>query len=415
MIDPEIIRNNFLKVEKDFKNRNYPLDYLYNYRDLDLAWRKLLQEIESLRHDQKELTPKGKPDSVQLAELTKLAQTIKIKNENLQKLEIKLKDIALYLPNILLSDVPFGENAAANQEIKTWGNIKEFKATPLTHDELAEKYDFVDFNRASKISGPRLAIYKNWGAKLERALLNFMLDVHTNEHGYTEIWPPALVNAQSLTGTGQLPKFKDDLFSLSDSGFYLSPTAEVQLTNLYFNEIIPEEKLPVKLTAYTPCFRKEAGSYGKEMKGLIRQHQFDKVEIVRLEKPENSEQALEELLNHAEAILQKLELPYRVMKLCSQDIGFSAAKTYDIEVWFPSQNKYREISSCSNFLDFQARRSMLRYRNLAENKVKYLHTLNGSGLAIGRTFAAILENYQDKDGIIIPQVLKPYLGVEKIN
>ena len=397
------------------QNRNYPLDYLYNYRDLDNIWRKLLQEIESLRHDQKELTPKGKPSSDELAKLTALSQTIKTKNEELQRIESELKEIALNLPNILLPDVPYGEKAEDNQIVRIWGQIKKFESEPLSHDELAEKYDLVDFNRASKISGARLAIYKNLGAKLERALLNFMLDVHTTEHGYTEIWPPALVNSQSLTGTGQLPKFKEDLFSLADSGFFLSPTAEVQLTNFYFNEIILEENLPVKLTAYSPCFRKEAGSYGKEMKGLIRQHQFDKVELVKLVKPESSEQELESLLQNAEVILQKLGLPYRVVKLCTQDIGFSSAKTYDIEVWFPSQNKYREISSCSNCLDFQARRAMLRYRNRSENKVKYLHTLNGSGLAIGRTFAAILENYQTIDGINIPDILKPYLGQEKIN
>ncbi len=414
MLDPELIRNKYEVVEQSYKKRNFSLELLEQVKILDQNWRIALQEIEELRHKQNKLTPKGKPTPEQMAELKQLSVLIKEKNENIQVLEQELKDISLFLPNILQDDVPFGENSDANQEIKKWGSLPKFDYKPLTHDELAEKFGLIDFERAGKVCGPRLAIYKNWGAKLERALINFMLDIHTKEHGYTEILPPALVNTPALIGTGQLPKFKEDLFKLEDSGFWLSPTAEVQLTNLYQGEIIDEERLPLKLTAYTPCFRKEAGSYGKDMKGIIRNHQFNKVELVKLVKPEESENELETLLQNAEKILQLLELPYRVVKLCSQDLGFSSSKTYDLEVWFPSQNKYREISSCSNFLDFQARRAMLRYRDKKDQKVKYLHTLNGSGLAVGRTFAAIIENYQINDGILVPQVLKSYLDKEKI-
>lgn len=410
MIDPKLLRNHYALLKDTFQKRSYPLNFLEDYRITDEAWREALQEVESLRAQQKQLTPKGKPTPEQLAQLSQLSNLIKTKNEALLELEKKVQTAAYYIPNLLADDVPVGKSETDNVEIKRWGTPREFSFKPLPHDELAEKLDWIDFNRGAKVTGSRFGIFKGFGAKLERTLIAFMLELHTTKHGYTELFPPALVHTDSLFGTGQLPKFSEDQFKIAETELWLSPTAEVQLTNFYRSEIIDEDQLPVKLTAYTPCFRKEAGSYGKDVKGLIRQHQFDKVELVQLVKPDLSAQALEGLLADAEAVLQLLNLPYRVVKLCSADISFTSSKTYDIEVWFPSQNRYREISSCSNFLDFQARRAMLRYKTKSTGVTNYLHTLNGSGLAVGRTFAALLENYQQADGSIeIPSALKDLL------
>ena len=415
MIDPQLVRNQPEHVKACLDARHYPPEFLETYMKADREWRDVLQGVDELKAKRNQMTPKGKPTPELLAELTQLAEKIKQDQERLQILEQQTRDAALLLPNIFAEDVPAGKSEADNQEVRVVGVPKAFSFTPKAHDELATALDLVDFERAAKISGARFAVYKKWGAKLERALINFMLDLHTGSHGYTEIMPPALINSQSLTGTGQLPKFAADLFKAEESDLWLSPTAEVQLTNLYRNEILDEELLPMKLTAHTPCFRKEAGSYGKDVKGLIRQHQFNKIELVKLVDPASSADELEKLLNDAEAVLKALDLPYRVVKLCSGDLGFSSAKTYDIEVWFPSQNTYREISSCSNFLDFQARRSMIRYKDKTTGKVQYLHTINGSGLAVGRTFAAILENGQTEDGqILIPSVLQSDVGVEKL-
>ena len=331
-------------------------------------------------------------------------------------MEDSLKNLAQELPNIPHSSTPEGKNEDDNVETKQWGTIPSFNFEAKSHDVLGTELGILDFENAAKISGARFAIYRKLGAKLERALINFMLDIHTSEHGYEEVLPPVLVNSRSMTGTGQLPKFGDDSFSMKDSDLWLSPTAEVQLTNLFANDIIKEEDLPKKVTAFTPCFRKESGSYGKDTSGLIRLHQFNKVELVQCVHPDKSLEALEELTRQAETILEKLQLPYRRVALCSGDLGFSSGKTFDLEVWFPSQNKYREISSCSNFFDFQARRAMIRYKKKADGKNNYLHTLNGSGLAVGRTCAAIIENFQTEEGaIIIPDVLRPYMGVEKIS
>ena len=313
------------------------------------------------------------------------------------------------IPNLFDDSVPVGKGEADNVELKRWGQPREFHFTPLPHWDLGEKKGILDFNAAAKIAGARFAVLKGFGSRLSRALVNFFLDLHTQRHGYEEVLPPFLVNSSAMTGTGQLPKFSEDLFRIEGWDLWLIPTAEVPVTNLHANETLAEEILPIKYTAYTPCFRSEAGSYGKDTRGLIRQHQFEKVELVKLTTPEQSAEELENLLADAEEVLQLLDLHYRVVTLCSGDLGFSAAKTYDIEVWLPGQNTYREISSCSNFVDFQARRAGIRYRPKGEKKSRLVHTLNGSGLAVGRTLLAILENYQREDGSIsIPEVLQPY-------
>jgi seryl-tRNA synthetase len=315
----------------------------------------------------------------------------------------------LHIPNLPALDVPIGKDENDNVEVRRWGEPRKFDFEPLPHFEIGEKLGILDFDRGSKLSGSRFTVMFKEAARLERALINFMLDVHTKQHGYTEVWTPLLVKPEILMGTGQLPKFKEDLYKIEDEDLYLIPTAEVTLTNLHADEIIPEEDLPKYYTAYTPCFRKEAGSHGKDVRGILRQHQFDKVELVKIVKPEESYNELEKLVNEAEKILQLLELPYRVVLLCTGDMGFSAAKTYDIEVWIPSQNRYREISSCSNTEDFQARRAKIRYKD-KNGKNHFVHTLNGSGLAVGRTLLAIMENYQKPDGTFeIPKVLKDYL------
>jgi len=349
-----------------------------------------------------------------LADLKKKANRLKeIKSEQ-ASVEEELKGLRLQIPNTPHSSVPVGKSSEDNRIERVWGEIPKFNFTPKDHAEIGEKLGILDFERAAKIAGSRFAIYKGLGAKLERALINFMLDLHTKEHGYTEVIPPFMVNAKALVGTGQLPKFESDLFKTTE-GYFLVPTAEVPLTNIYQDEILEEKDLPISLTAYTPCFRSEAGSYGKDVKGLLRQHQFNKVELVKFSHPDHSYEDLEKLTKDAETVLQRLGLHYRVVTLCTADMGFASAKTHDLEVWLPGQNAYREISSCSNCEDFQAKRANIRFRG-KDKKLQFVHTLNGSGLAVGRTLIAILEQFQQKDGNFrIPEDLKPYLGASKIN
>ncbi|WDT78435.1 MAG: serine--tRNA ligase [Candidatus Manganitrophus sp.] len=347
--------------------------------------------------------------------MKEVAQQIEQLEGELKKTEEEIGPFLLRLPNLPHSSVPVGKDERDNQEIRRWGAPPPFSFKPKPHWEIGEELGILDFERGAKIAGARFTLYKGAGARLERALINFMLDLHTREHGYQEVLPPFIANRESMTGTGQLPKFEEDLFRLKDEDYFLIPTAEVPVTNIYRGEILAEAQLPILYTAYTPCFRREAGSYGKDTRGLIRQHQFNKVELVKFAKPEASYDHLERLLKDAEAVLQRLALPYRVMALSTGDMGFAAAKTYDIEVWLPSQQMFREISSCSNFEAFQARRAEIRYRT-AGGKVQYVHTLNGSGLAVGRTLVAILENYQQEDGsVVIPEALRPYMdGMTKI-
>lgn len=413
MLAPKLLRENFLFVKKCLENRQINPELLAEWLRLDAEYRENLQSIEKLKASRNANKPKGKPSPEQLEELQQLSIEIKNKDEKLKIIENKVMDLALYLPNIHSDDTPIGDNEEANKEIAVWGDLPKFDFEPKSHDDLGQNLDILDFARGAKLSGSRFTTYKGYGAGLERSLINFMINTHV-ENGYQEILPPFLVTSQSMTGAGQLPKFAGDAYKCSMDDFYLIPTAEVPLTNMYRDEILKEEQLPLLMTAYTPCFRREAGSYGKDTSGLIRQHQFNKVELVIYSKPEDSAKMLESLTLEAELILQKLELPYRKMKLCSGDLGFAASKTYDLEVFFPSQNKYREISSCSNCLDFQSRRIKIRYRD-QDRKTNYIHTLNGSALAVGRTFAAILENYQQKDGsIIVPDVLKDFMKLEII-
>ena len=413
MINPKLLREHPETVKSSLKNRGYSDDVFTTLQQLDIQWREKQQELERLQALRNESIPRGKPTDEERQKLSELSKNLKELQQDVNNVKDKLDGFSIEIPNILQSDTPIGQDETSNVVIREEGTPKSFNFKAKTHDELAIKLQLIDFDRATKVTGSRFATFTGLGAKLERAISSFMLDVHTQSHGYTEVSPPVVVNSAAMQGTGQLPKFEDDLYKI-DNDYWLSPTAEVQLTNHHHGEIIPNEQLPVKYCAFTQCFRKEAGSYGKDMKGIIRLHQFNKVELVQLVEPSQSNKFLMELLHHAEKILQLLELPYRVVQLCSGDIGFSSSKTYDLEVWFPSQNQYREISSCSNFLDFQARRSKIRYRDINQS-VDYLHTLNGSGLAVGRTFAAILENYQTESGIIqIPKQLQSYMGIQEI-
>lgn len=396
-------------------------------RGKDVAWnelrvlleerRSLIATVDALRHELKKgsddvarLKRDKQPADAAMARMKALGDRIKAEEERLRTAEERALDAALRIPNVPHGSVPQGDGPAENQEVRRWGTAPSFAFTPRTHWDLGEALGILDFERAAKIAGARFAVLIGLGARLERALINFMLDVHTTKHDYLEVFPPFMVNRAAMTGTGQLPKFEDDLFRLRDDDYFLIPTAEVPVTNLLRDEIVPDERLPIRYTAYTPCFRREAGSYGKDTRGLIRQHQFNKVELVAFSRPEDSYQELERLTGHAEAILQALDLPYRVVTLCTGDMGFAAAKTYDLEVWIPSQNTFREISSCSNFEAFQARRAGIRYRR-KDGKTDFVHTLNGSGLAVGRTLVAILENYQQADGsVTIPPALRSYMG-----
>jgi seryl-tRNA synthetase len=390
---------------------------------IDGERRKAIQEWERLRALQKKVSDEvskkkreGQDASDLIEEMKKVSQELKGLDGIIEEKEKTLQDFLLIVPNLPHSSVPVGKDPSDNVEVRRWGEIPKFDFEPKAHWDLGEELGILDFKNGAKITGARFTLYWDLGAKLERALINFMLDLHTREHGYREVLPPFMVNRTTMTGTGQLPKFEEELFKVEGTDYFLIPTAEVPVTNIHQDEVLEEKVLPLYYTAYTPCFRKEAGSYGKDTRGLIRQHQFNKVELVKFAKPENSYDELEKLLSNAEEVLKRLKLPYRVVNLCSGDLGFSASKTYDIEVWLPGQNTFKEISSCSNFEDFQARRAKIRYRISGKSKTEYVHTLNGSGLAVGRTLVAILENYQQADGsVIIPEILRPYLyGVERI-
>ncbi|TAL23255.1 MAG: serine--tRNA ligase [Nitrospirae bacterium] len=403
------------------RKRNYDSSILDRFLRLENERRELLRVIEEQREQRNRLSQeiaklkREKLDASSiLDEAKKISDSIAEKEEKLKVSEEEASQELLLIPNIPHESVPVGKDETENIEIRKWGEPKAFDFQPLNHWDIAAMHDIIDFDRASKIAGARFALMKGLGARLERALMNFMLDLNTAK-GYKEVFPPILVNRESMIGTGQIPKFIGEYFKVEDPEFYLIPTAEVPVTNIHRDEILNEADLPIYYTAYTPCFRREAGSYGKDTRGLIRQHQFNKVEVVKFVKPEDSYNELEKLTNNAEDILQKLELPYRVVALCTGDMGFSSAKTYDIEVWLPGQNKYREISSCSNFEDFQARRANIRFRREGKKGTEFVHTLNGSALAIGRTVVAILENYQQKDGsVLIPEALRLYMGVEAI-
>ena len=417
MLELRFIRENLELVKAKTRLRGIEDSRLEDYEAVDKKRRELLAELESLRNRRKtvsaeiaDLKKQGQDAEALILEMRKAGEHIKELEKKVADVEENLQEIVLGIPNLCDDSVPVGRDDSENVEIRRWGTVPEFAFDTKPHWEIGEKLDILDFERAAKISGARFALLKGLGSRLERALINFMLDLHTQKHGYVEVLPPFMVNASSMTATGQLPKFETDLFRIMGWDFYLIPTAEVPVTNIHRDETLPEKQLPLKYCSYTPCFRSEAGSYGKDTRGLIRQHQFDKVELVKFTRPEDSASELETLLADAEEVLQLLNLPYRVVTLCTGDLGFSATKTYDIEVWMPAQDKYREISSCSSFGDFQARRGGIRYRPRDSKKSSLVHTLNGSGLAVGRTLAAILENFQRDDGTIyIPEVLEPYL------
>jgi len=420
MLELRFIRENIDLVREKTAHRGLATDKVDEFERVDQKRLQLLTEVESLKNQRniaskdiaklKQGTEEEKKQADTLIpEMRKTSDKIKELDKELGAIQDQLQDLVLSIPNICNDDVPKGNDDADNVELRKWGTKPEFSFSPKTHWEVGEDLGILDFECAAKLSGARFALLKGFASKMERALTNFMLDLHTQKHGYDEVLPPFLVNSASMTATGQLPKFAEDLFAIKDWDLYLIPTAEVPVTNIHRDETLDENDLPVKYTAYTPCFRSEAGSYGRDTKGLIRQHQFDKVELVKFTTPETSDQELDDLLADAEEVLQLLGLHYRVVTLCSGDLGFSSTKTYDIEVWLPGQGEYREISSCSNFLDFQARRGGIRYRPNGQKKSKLVHTLNGSGLAVGRTLLAILENYQQEDGTVtIPDVLKPY-------
>ncbi len=420
MLDIKFVRENTDKLKEALEKRGYRIS-LNDFLESEERRRELLRMSEELRNRRNIVSEeigrlkKQKEDaSALITEMKGVSDEIKNLDEKIRGLDYETSSFLLGIPNIPDESVPVGKDETENVEIRKWGKPQEFDFKPLNHWDLGEMHDIIDFERASKIAGARFSIMKGLGAKLERALMNFMLDVNTSK-GYKEIFPPIIVNSDSMTGTGQLPKFEAELFKTVDPEFYLIPTAEVPVTNIHRGEILNEDDLPIYYTAYTPCFRREAGSYGKDTRGLIRQHQFNKVELVKFVKPEVSFDELEKLTVDAEDILQRLRLPYRVIALCTGDLGFAAAKTYDLEVWVPAQERYREISSCSNFTDYQARRADIRFRRKGKKGTEFVHTLNGSGLAIGRTVVAILENYQQKDGsIVIPEELRPYMGVDRI-
>ena len=426
MLDPVYFQEKVGELETALKRRNADPEFISGLTALSKKRRELIQETERLKAQRNsasqeiaQLKAKAKTDPAAAAEADKkvlamreVGDRIKAFDEELKQIQERLSDLALRIPNIPDSTVPDGKGSEDNKEVRRWGEPKKMTFQPKDHVALGESLGILDFDRAGKLSGARFALYLGAGAALERALIQFMLNLHTREHGYQEVIPPFMVNRASMTGTGQLPKFEEDLFktTVGDRELFLIPTSEVPLTNIYRDEIIEPGKLPIYLTAYSPCFRSEAGSYGKDTRGLIRQHQFQKVEMVKLVEPEKSFDELEAMTRNAEKVLQLLEIPYRVMALCAGDMGFGATKTYDIEVWLPGQSAYREISSCSNCGDFQARRASIRFKKEAQGKAQLVHTLNGSGLAVGRTFIAVLENYQDAEGNIqIPKVLHPYL------
>lgn len=448
MLDIKFVRENLELVRQSLTHRQVEVD-LDAFQELDRSRREILPELEGLRARRNAVSQaiglakkfgaefperyakvKGHlPELVELsrehgdklaevlsAEMKEVGARIKELEQRLSGVDQELKELLLTIPNIPHESVPVGEGEEDNPVVATWGQPPEFDFEPLNHWDIGEALGILDFERAARMTGSRFTVLKGLGARLERALINFMLAIHTTEHGYTEILPPFMVNSRAMTGTGQLPKFAEDLFKLEGTDYWLIPTAEVPVTNLHMDETLPGEKLPLFYTAYTPCFRAEAGSHGKDVRGLIRQHQFDKVELVRFVRPEDSFDHLEQLTDNAEEILRRLGLPYRKVVLCTGDLGFSSAKTYDLEVWLPGQQRYREISSCSNFLDYQARRAGIRFKDKGQKGTRLVHTLNGSGLAVGRTLVAILENYQQADGsVLIPEALVPFMdGVTRI-
>jgi len=418
MLELRFIRENIDLVREKCRHRGMDTAIIDRFAETDSRRRALLGEVESLKNRRNtvsariaEYKKQQDHDSAEplITEMREVSARIKKLDSELARVRQELDDIVLSIPNLCHDTVPAGTDDSDNVEIRRWGRIPEFSFPPRPHWEIGEQLGILDFETSARLAGARFSLLKGFGSRLERALINFFLDLHTQRHGYTEVLPPFMVNSAAMTGTGQLPKFKEDLFKIEGWDLWLIPTAEVPVTNIHAGQTLAESDLPIKYTAYTPCFRSEAGSYGKDTRGLIRQHQFDKVELVKFTTPETSDEELEKLLADAEEVLQLLGLPYRVVTLCSGDLGFSASKTYDIEVWLPGQDTYREISSCSNFLDFQARRAGIRYRPEGEKKSRLVHTLNGSGLAVGRTLLAILENYQQEDGTVrLPEVLKPY-------
>ena len=418
MLDIKYVRANFEKVKQMLETRNEDLGNLDDFEALDIKRRELIAKGEVLKaernkaSEQISIMKRNKENADEaIAKMRAVGDDIKALDEELNVVEDKFKHMMMRLPNIPHESVPVGTTEDDNVEELKWGEVPAFDFEIKPHWELGTDLNILDFERAAKVTGSRFLFYRGLGSRLERALIAFMMDLHVEEHGYEEMQTPMIVNSDSLTGTGQLPKFEEDLFKLTEDNFYLIPTAEVPVTNFYRDEILSADMLPQAFSAYSACFRSEAGSAGRDTRGLIRLHQFNKVELVRFVKPEDSYEQLELLTGHAEKVLQLLELPYRKLKMCTADLGFTAAKKYDLEVWIPAQNTYREISSCSNFEDFQARRANIRFRREAKGKPEYVHTLNGSGLAIGRTVAAILENYQQADGsVVIPKVLRPYMG-----
>ena len=421
MLDLKFVRDNLAVVEQALKNRNASVD-LSEFIGLDKKRRELLVEVEALKSRRNTVSlevsrlKKEKQDAEALiVEMRGVGDRISVLDAEVKEIEGKLAAILMYIPNVPHSSVPVGADEESNPEVRRWGEPRKFGKEPLAHWEIGEKLGILDFERGGKVSGARFTFYKGLGSRLERSLISFMIDLHTQEHGYTEFFPPFIVNKDSMFGTGQLPKFAEDMFKLEGYDYYLIPTAEVPITNLHRSEILDAKDLPLYYTAYSACFRAEAGAAGRDTRGLIRQHQFNKVEMVKFAKPEESYEELEKLTLNAEKVLQRLELPYRTVLLCTGDMGFSSAKTYDLEVWLPSANRYREISSCSNFEDFQARRAEIKFRREPKAKPEYVHTLNGSGVAIGRTVAAILENYQQEDGsVVVPDALRSYMGVDVI-
>lgn len=422
MLDVKRVRENFEEVKAAVERRgqgDFGIDNIIKY---DKERRELLAEVETMKNRQSvagkdipKMKKAGEDTTELMAELKELAEKIKVLDKQVSEAEANLREAQLNVPNTPAPDVPTGDDDSQNVEVRKYLEPTKFDFEPKAHWDLGVDLDILDFDRAAKIAGTRFTVYAGAAARLERSCINLMLDMHTEEQGYTEFLPPFMANRATMTGTGQLPKFEDDMFHVPAKDFFLIPTAEVPITNLYANEILPEEKLPMYLTAYTPCFRKEAGSAGRDTRGLVRQHQFQKVEMVKLVRPEGSYDELESLTDNAEDILKALGLPYRVVTLCSGDLGFSASKTYDIEVWMPSYGRYVEISSCSNFEDYQARRMNLRYRPADGGKPRFVHTLNGSGLAVGRTVAAVMENYQQADGtILVPEALQKYMNCERI-
>ncbi|EKZ3560940.1 serine--tRNA ligase [Listeria monocytogenes] len=423
MLDVKLLRNNFDEVKQKLQNRGEDLGEFEKFGELDKRRRTLIVETEALKSQRNEVSQeiaklkREKQDAdAKIEEMRVVGDRIKTLDIELREIDEKLDMILMSIPNIPHESTPVGESEDDNVEIRKWGEVRAFDFEPKAHWDLGIDLDILDFENAAKVTGSRFVFYKKLGARLERALINFMMDLHSNEHGYEEMLPPYMVNRASMTGTGQLPKFEEDAFLIEAEDYFLIPTAEVPVTNYHREDILKAEDLPRKYTAFSACFRSEAGSAGRDTRGLIRQHQFNKVELVQFVKPEDSYVALEKLTGNAEEVLRRLELPYRVLSMCTADLGFTAAKKYDLEVWIPSYNSYREISSCSNFESFQARRANIRFRREPGSKPEYVHTLNGSGLALGRTVAAILENYQDADGSVrIPKVLQGYMGgIEKI-